>query len=139
MAVTFLEVFHYPPGEDWRSVKIENPDLEQIELSIDRLDRKEWPFVWLHTESPIEGEMPNNMLCVMGGRDEYSLVLTLDGDEIEFTDPSRNQNTVRIWESDQGAERSSSQLCNDKIVVLQIVKLFCESNKLDTRFEWRTI
>jgi len=140
MIVTLLEAIHYPPGQDWHSVKIDSPDWSDIETSIKRLDRDEWPYVWLHTEPPVEFEMPNNMFCVMGGRGEFALTLYRDGDEIGYFDRSRQDagDLVRIWESDQGSECWLSNLCNDLSRALSITKAFCDSGILDDSCEWRT-
>jgi hypothetical protein len=139
MTVTLLEAIHYPPGREWRSLKTEVPDWGCIEAAIRRLDRDEWPFVWLHTEPPVKFEFPNNMFCVMGGRGEYGLTLYKDGDEISLFDPSRSgeDEMIRIWESDQGCECWATNLCNDLALTLALTRTFCETGNLDERCRWR--
>ena len=65
MRVMLLEAIHYPPdGADWRSIETPDPDWPAIEAAIRRLDRDEWPFLWLHTVPAVEGEMPEiAVLC----------------------------------------------------------------------------
>src|SRR5262245_54390519 len=90
MRVVLLDVLPYPPdGSHWRAIETPGPDWPAIEAAIRRLDRDEWPFLWLHTAPPVEGEMPENALCIMGGRGEYSLFLCKDGGEIHYEDASR--------------------------------------------------
>jgi hypothetical protein len=138
MIVTFLEAIHYPPRRDWVSMKTDNPDWPAIESSIKRLDRDEWPYVWLHTEPPVKFEMPNNMFCVMGGRGEFALTLYRDGAEISYRDRTRQDegDLVRIWESDQGSETWPTYLCNDLSRVLALTRVFCDSGNLDDSCEW---
>jgi hypothetical protein len=125
MRVVLLEVVHYPPdGSHWHAVETPDPDWPAIEAAVRRLDRDEWPFLWLHTVPPVEGEMPENGLCVMGGRGEYSLFLSGDGGEVHYEDASRGSTQVRIWESDQGSEVEERSLCNDLGRVLAIARHF---------------
>ena len=140
MVVILLEAIHYPPREDWHSIKTESPKWRDIKSAISRLDRDEWPFVWLHTELPIEFEMPENMLCVMGGRGEYAITLYRNGDEIDFFDSSRKneREIIRIWESDQGSERWPKNLCNDLALTHSLVKTFCQTGELDSNYRWQT-
>jgi hypothetical protein len=137
LVVQALEVIHYPPdGSRWRSIKTRNPDWAAIETAIRRLDRDEWPYLWLHTAEPVEWEMPENALSVMGGRGEYSLALCKDGDELHYMDESRAATTIRIWESDQGAWQPERFLCNDLDRVLFLVQYFTERAELHPDARW---
>jgi hypothetical protein len=137
MLVKVLESIHYPPdGSSWRSLKTRDPDWPAIEEAIRRLDRDEWPFIWLHIEEPPENDMPNNMFCVMGGRGEYDLSLYRDGDEIHYWDRTRSDEVIRIWVSDQGSYKSYQNLCNDLPLVLEITRRFAESGALHPGVSW---
>ncbi len=138
MRVTLLEATHYPPdGSPWRTVDTPSPFWPAIEAAIRRLDRDEWPIIWLHTQPPEEGEMPENALGIVGGRGEYSIFLSRDGDEIHFEDPSRSSRVVQVWESDQGSFVPERSLCSDLGLVLGIARYFAENAELDPRVIWR--
>ncbi|MEM7455417.1 MAG: Imm1 family immunity protein [Planctomycetota bacterium] len=140
MVVTLLEAIQYPPRRNWISLKTESPKWRDIKCAVTRLNRDEWPYVWLHTEPPPDDDMPNNMLCVMGGRGEYALTYYSDGDETEYFDPSRKKDAelLRIWESDQGSERFPRNLCNDLKLTHEIVKHFVKTGQLDDQHQWQT-
>lgn len=137
MRVSLLEVMHYPSGgAHWHTVETPEPDWPAIEAAVRRLDRGEWPFLWLHTVQPVEGEMPENGLCVMGGRGEYSLFLSKDGGETHYEDGNRSRSPVRIWESDQGSVTEERALCNDIERVLVIARYFVERAELHPDSAW---
>jgi hypothetical protein len=137
MQVVLLDVMYYPPdGSHCRAIEAPNPDWSAIEAAIRRLDRHEWPLLWLHTVPPVEGEMPENGLCVMGGRGEYSLFLSKDGGEVHYEDASRGRSPVRIWESDQGSVAEDRSLCNDLERVLAFARHFAERAELDPGATW---
>lgn len=146
MSIVLLEAIQYPdPSQDlgrprfgWRSYKTPYPEWEEIEVAIRRLDRDEWPFVWLHTEAPQSNDMPNNMFCVMGGRGEYDLCLYRDGDEFHYWNPDRSDESICIWESDQGSYKSYQNLCEDLLLVLRITRQFSESGILYDAVKWDT-
>ena len=146
MHVMILESVHYPnpPAEGDRSrfgpkpVMTLNPTFDEIEAAIRRLDRDEWPYIWLHTETPPADEFPNNLFQVMGGRGEYALTLYRDGDEIHYIDRSRRNEggPIEIWESDQGSDACYKDLCNDVSRVIEITRQFCDSGELDSSVTW---
>ena len=137
MRVVLLDQMHYPPdGSHWHTIETPKPTWPAIESAIRRLDRDEWPYVWLHTTEPVEGEMPENGLCIMGGRGEYSLFLWKDGRETHYLDESRGETPIRIWESDQGSVQREKDLCNDLVLVLTIARHFAESAELHAGARW---
>jgi hypothetical protein len=143
--VKILEVIHYPSPPKppnrvrfgWKSIKVRNPLWRDIKAAVRRLDRDEWPFLWLHTEEPPKDAEPNNFFCVMGGRGEYDLCLYRDGDEISYHDPARSDRIIRIWESDQGSERSERYLCNDLSIALEAARYFAKTGELHPAYTWR--
>jgi hypothetical protein len=71
MQVVLLEEMHYPTdGSHGQSVQTPNPSRQTIKAAIHRLDRDEWPYLWLHVTQPVKGQIPENGLCIMGGRGE---------------------------------------------------------------------
>lgn len=136
MPVKTLEVIRYPPdgigvsGNGWESVQHPAPSWATVESAIRRLDRDEYPYVWLYAAEPVYGEVPENALCIMGGHGEYAIFLARHGDEISYLDSSRSDTSVRIWESDQGSVKREKELCNNLATVLAIAKHFSEVGQL---------
>jgi len=138
MWVKVLAAMHYPPGDSpWHWVQTPNPDWPAIEAAIRRLDRNEWPFVWLHKDEPLEDEPPLGGLCIMGGRGEYNL-FSWRGDTpaLYYTDTSRSGKWVRIWESDQGSEEGERFLCSDIGRVLAMICFFIDRGEMDPSAVW---
>jgi hypothetical protein len=138
MRVELLDVVHYPrPGwMPWHTIETPNPDWPAIEAAIRRLDRREWPFVTLHTVAPVDGKVPIHALTVMGGRGEYTLFLSEGDDEVYYEDAARGRSPVRIWESDQGSVVEERSLCDDLERVLAIARHFAERAELDPSVTW---
>ena len=146
MYVTILECIRYPNppvGNDRvrfepKSIVTHNTTFDAIEAAIRRLDRDEWPYIWLHTETPPTEDFPNNLFQVMGGRCEFALTLYKDGDEIHYLDRSRRDEgePIKIWESDQGSDRCYQDLCNSISRVIEITRQFCESGELHSSATW---
>jgi hypothetical protein len=85
--IAALEITRYPPngsvsGLGYDIISHENPSWETIEAAIRRLDRDEFPFVWLHPITPSTDEFPENALQVVGGRGEWALTAIRDGFEV---------------------------------------------------------
>ena len=137
--VRVLEVVHYPlPGSRWETLTHRDPSWQEIESAIGQLDRDVYPYLWLHLAEPIEGEMPENALCVMGGRGEYAIFQSLAGHAAYYRDDRRGDAVVQIWESDQGSSQPESSLCNDLALVLAIAKHFAETGELYPGVAWET-
>jgi hypothetical protein len=141
MTIIELTCSHYPepvrPPETVRfgdrAEVLAHPARQQVENAIRRLDRDEWPYVWLKTEEARDSEFPNYMLWIVGGRGEWAIVLFRDGDEIHFHDRARSEESsemIRIWESDQGTYVWPSNLCSSIDVVLETARVFCETGEL---------
>lgn len=145
MLVEVLEVVHYPPGgasasgSGWDAVEYRHPDWAAIETAVRRLDRNEYPFVWLHTAEPVDGDVPENALCIMGGRGEYSLFLSRDSGEVHYYDETRGDAPVRIWQSDQGSVTTERNLCNDLPTVLRVARHFAGTGELLPEVGWEEL
>lgn len=151
MAIVHLYCANYPDSPKLgnsvrfgdRPERIDDPHWSQIADALLRLDRNEWPYVWLHSEPPIDDETPNNMLCVMGCRGLYAITLHKDGDEIRFFDRTKRvfaESEVTIWESDQGCDVGQMFLCESIDELRKIVHTFhamCEFPELKTGKRWK--
>jgi hypothetical protein len=142
MRIKLLEVVHYQPdgvsasGSGWDAIGHRFPDWASIQSAIRQLDRNEHAFIWLHITQPVDGDVPENALCIMGGRGEYSLFLSRDSGEVYYCDESRVEASVRIWESDQGSVTTERNLCNHLPTVLLVAKHFAESGELLPEVRW---
>ena len=139
MRVLKLEAIWYPPdGSRWQSLVTPDPDWPSIEAAVRRLDRGEWPFVWLHTRPESDADPLGGIFAVMGGRGEYDLCWNKDDGEWRYYDPARinEPGAIRIWESDQGAWLRPDQLCNDLDTALRVARYFVEHLALDPSVEW---
>ena len=137
MRVMLLDQMHYPPdGSHWQALESPDPDWPMIEVAIRRLDRFEWPYLWLHTAPPVEGEMPENGLCIMGGRGEFTLFLSRSCGDAHYEDAARGSKPIPIWESDQGSMVEERSLCNDIERVLVIAQYFAAHAELDPSATW---
>ncbi|VTR91512.1 unnamed protein product [Gemmata massiliana] len=75
----------------------------------------------------------------MGGRGEYSLLLSRDSGEAHYYDETRGDAPVRIWESDQGSVTTERNLCNDLPAVLRVVRYFAGTGKLLPEVGWEKL
>ena len=138
MLVKVMEVIHYPAdGSVWESTKIHNPTWKAIAAAIRRLDRDEWPFLWLHTGEPVDLDLSEGTLNLMGGRGEYAISFFNRGGETNYWDESRSDKLIRIWESDQGSIQPEKNLCKDLALVLRIAKHFAETGELYDEVAWK--
>ncbi len=139
MLITQLEVIVYPqPGYRWHEELTDDPDWQEIEAAIRRLDRHEYPFLELYL-APGNGSVVHH-LNIIGGKGEYGLTGFDERhhERFRFRDPSRPKGSdrIEIWTSDQGAAFQATYLCNDLAVVLRIAKHFAETGNLDPSVIW---
>lgn len=137
MPVVLLDAIHHPPGGwNWHNVGTPAPDWPAIEAAIRRLDRTEWPVVWLHTVEPVDMGPPDNALCVIGGCGEYLVSLARDDAEVLYDDPARGDELVPVWPGiPQGMEKRRS-CCPDIERVLLIARHFAERAELHPSALW---
>ena len=113
-----------------------DPSWADIEAAIRRLDRDEYPYVWLHLTNPIDEDGPRG-LNVMGGRGEYAMSISSPGRLVYYHDPKRGDEVIRIWESDQGSALPEASLCNDTERVIAVARHFADTARPDPGYEWR--
>jgi len=106
-----------------------------IEEAIRRLDRRQYPYIWLCLREQVSGEEPLG-LNIMGGRGEFALTISLPDQLVYFADDSRSGELVQVWESDQGSTLPESSLCGDLERVLSIARHFTETGKPDPSARW---
>ncbi|PPT05774.1 hypothetical protein CKA32_003168 [Geitlerinema sp. FC II] len=136
MLVRLLEViWYYRRG--WQTIKYPHPDWFTIEFWIDRMDRDKIPILDLHIGEHIPGDEPELALNILGGRDEYALMIYDRGNILYYYDSSRGDSVIEILESDRGSYQSTKSLCNDRNLLLLITRYFTETGKAFPGVEWR--
>lgn len=113
------------------------PTWKQIEEAIRRLNKDEWPFMWMYrTENPYEDDVPD--FEIMGGAGHYVIGAKPPGEthELFYTDDSHGVERIELWLSDQGASVEASKVCFDIAEVLNMTKYYCESGTLYPGVEW---
>lgn len=100
-----MRVFHYPdPYSFYEELEVHCPTWKQIEEAIRRLNKDEWPFLWMYrTENPYEDDIPD--FEIMGGAGHYVIGAKPPGEphELFYTDNSHGVERIEVWFSDQGA------------------------------------
>lgn len=143
MLVQTLEIIHYPAsgitesGGSWESIYQHDPNWNDIERALRRLDRNVYPFVWLHISEIIDFDMPEHALNVLGGSGEYAIHIELPQNQLDYVDDARGDNIIDVWVSDQGYSTAEKNLCRDFELLLEIVKHFAETGKPYDKAVWR--
>ncbi len=102
------------------------PSWAEIAAAIRRLDRAEYPSVYLHVEPlPEEWDEPEHTLDVFGGSGEYALEIWLPGSIVRYVDPPRGDATVNLARRDaQGGFMPARRRCSDIELVLKVAQHF---------------
>lgn len=118
-------------GWNPRSEKTRNPSWRQIEAAIRRLDRFQYPFVWLFlAEDENESDELENTLQVMGGKGAYFVNLNAgEYNNVSLSFPDAPNEGIEVWESDQGFSASAREVTSDIELVLRIARHFADSGK----------
>jgi len=118
----------------WFTETEENPTWQDIEAAIRRLDRDQFPFIYLFRDPEAsKSDVPD--FTVMGGDKAY----VFGPEETLFYDETHADTKIAVWLSDQGASFSDKQVCHDLEVVLRATRLFSETGQLDPGLKWRTL
>lgn len=141
--VKFLRAEVYgPDGWNPRPERIRNPSWHQIEQAILRLDRFRYPWVWLfltEAETKPDEEELQECLTIMGGREAYFLELNAgEHDQLTLLYPDAPQETVEVWESDQGMSVSAREVTADIDLVLRVAKHFAATGEPLPDAPWAT-
>src|SRR5690242_16880524 len=101
MLIKMLDITIYgETGSGWHTESDRNPSWDDIEVAIRRLDRFRYPFVWLYREiRALEEAEPD--FTVIGGEGEFAADCLADGIAYRLCDPSRGDDMIVIWRSDQ--------------------------------------
>jgi hypothetical protein len=137
MKVGLLQVTIYQDdGWTWRTERFRNPRWDDIDAAIRRLDRFHYPFVWLFRDADIEEDaLPE--FSVMGGKGEFYMDSYADGFGYHYCDPSRGDDLIEIWESDQGYTPEKKYCCPSLDIVLRVTHYFAEHGALDPSVLWQ--
>jgi hypothetical protein len=123
-------------GWTWRTEEISNPTWEGVEVAIRHLDRFHYPFAWLFRSAAAEPDLLPE-LNVMGGEGEFYIDSYTGDAYLRYFDPSRGDETIEIWRSDQGYAPEAKYCCSSLETVLRATRYFCEHGTLDPDLIWQ--
>jgi hypothetical protein len=133
-----MHVIVYPPDNSpYRTDVIKSPNWSQIESAIRRLDKDEFPFIWIYRgDVAKEGNMPD--LNIMGGTGDYYISAYFDGywERCYFNEAQDEGDEVCVWESDQGFSTEPQRVCHDIEMILKTVRYFVDHLDFDPNFPW---
>lgn len=111
--------------------KTRHPSWRQIEVAIRRLDRFQYPYVWLVlAEDEDDSNELENTLQVMGGKGAYFVNFNAgDFDNVTLSYPDAANEGIEVWESDQGFSASAREVTSDVELVLRIARHFADTGK----------
>ena len=123
-------------GWTWHIDEIRNPNWQQIEDGIRRLDKFCYPWVELHLDEG--GEVTaRNCLVVMGGKGDFWVCLSVgDLEQIRLFDPNKSSNDVDLWTSDQGFSDYEFHVSYDIELILKIAKHFADQGQALPEASW---
>lgn len=103
MSIRCLTIVVYDEsGKDWHFEKTINPTWDEIVVSIDRLDKFRYPWVWLFVGDETE-DASVDCLTIIGGDGVYWLGLSAGRyEQLRLFDPTKGSREVQLWTSDQG-------------------------------------
>jgi hypothetical protein len=134
MFVQQLKSIVYPPdGSRWFIETTEHPSCENIEAALRRLDRDQFPFIYLFQDAEAADDAVPDF-TVMGGQGAY----TFGPEDTLFYDETHSDTEIHVWTSDQGASFPDWQVCHDFDIVLRATRLFAETGQLDPTVTWKT-
>jgi hypothetical protein len=109
------------------------PGWEDIESAIRALDQFSLPIVSLALREETSDRLEDNIqMTVVGGNGVYMIeCMPGDGQFHLVTDPTKGDEEVEVWLSDQGCQTEECNVCRDVADVLKIVRHFTESGAMD--------
>lgn len=138
MLIKQLDIIEYPQnGSHWTTETIINPQWNDIVQAINKLDRDQFPFIWLFSDADAaEDDYPD--LSIMGGQGSYLLEGYSDDNYKIYFDEHNNDEIVDIWTSDQGYSISSKNLCHNIEQTLKVVKYFFDHGAFHPDVDWQS-
>lgn len=123
-------------GRYWWSEDFHDPTWDVIETAIRRLDRFQYPFVWLFREvDAAEGEAPD--FTIIGGEGVFAIDCLADGTAYRYFDPTHGDDEIDVWLSDQGAAFAETFCCFSMSTALQATHFFCDHGLPDPHLIWQ--
>ena len=125
-------------GREWHLEKIANPSWDRIIDSVSRLDRFRYPWVWLFVGDEDE-DASVDCLTIMGGEGVYWIGLSAGRyEQLRLSDPSKGEQEVVLWTSDQGFADSARHVTDDLNLVLRIAQHFGETSEPLADASWES-
>jgi hypothetical protein len=133
MFVRRLQSIIYPAdGSPWFVETKKDPFWRDVDGAIRRLDRVQFPFIYLFRDSDAADDATPDF-TVMGGKGVY----TFGSKELLYCDETNSDTEIRVWMSDQGASFPERYVCDDLEIVLHATRNFFETGFLDSSVTWR--
>jgi hypothetical protein len=134
-AQLLLVTIYEADGWTWRTEEVRNPTWDAIELTVRRLDRFRYPFVWLYRSAEVERDSPPDF-SVLGGEGEFAMEAGAHGAYHRYYAPSRGEDLIEVWRSDQGAMVEAKYCCPSLDAVLRATRYFCDYGAPDPSLAW---
>ena len=116
--------------------KIRNPTWQDILVSVYRLDKVRYPWVWLFI-GEIEEDATLDCPSIIGGEGLYWVGLSAGKyDQLRLFDPSKSSKEVDLWTSDQGFADYEFHTTNDIELLLRVAKHFGETGESLPEATW---
>jgi hypothetical protein len=133
-------IVYGPTGWGWKSHNVKNPQWDDVELAIHRLDCFEYPSVFLWpTEDNSKHNYDGELFEVMGGNGVYWLAGTFEGYFQRRLDyPERGEAEVAVWTSDQGFTSVERHVCRDIEAVIRASRYYYDHGGFDPSLKWGT-
>jgi hypothetical protein len=130
MPIRCLTAVHYDDtGWNWVLNKTPNPEWESVVTATRRLDKFQYPWIWLFIGDNDE-DSTLDCLTVVGGDGVYWVGLSAGvHDQLRLFDPEKSNREVELWTSDQGFADYEFHTTNDIEIVLQIARHFAETGQ----------
>ncbi|RFS15745.1 hypothetical protein [Emticicia sp. C21] len=111
--------------------KIENPTLQDVLQSVDRLNGKDITMLNLLCKEE------NHLLCVGGGKEDYILFITFDNENFDsLCDESKSSSKEKELIIGGQLGEYPENLCNSKPEVIKAITYFFETGKPNPALSW---
>ena len=135
MFVNRLDVIVYPFDGPWHKESTVRPAWPLIEEAIRRLDKSEYPFLFLCLSETQHDD--DERLEIMGGEGDYWVAGTFDGYfQRRFFNPDGGDGEIAVWTTDQGFGDADRHICHDVEVVVRMARYFFDHRDFDPSVRW---